>query len=249
MSYQQLGVISMLLLDETKLNLLLEQKKQFIGKTVVWDSILSSLSFLVSVVFASYSDFLGIPGHYFKIGFVILGLFFTGKSVRDVISSLKNSYTNVDLYNDINKLNQITHNHSIIAIKDTFSEFPNRFLLYFDTRWSCDLFINFKENINNESFITDGLSNRLKVPSSNISLQYIAQNIHEKFSVSHNEYRVYSHRLYLATISDFPPEFKDDEFIIDGVVYKWMSISDMESDDRIMEVNEDVVQFVKSNCS
>ena len=90
-------------------------------------------------------------------------MFFTAKSVHDVISSLKNSYTNVDLYNDINKLNQITHNHSIIAIKDTFSEFPNRFLLYFDTRWSCDLFINFKENINNESFITDGLSNRLKV--------------------------------------------------------------------------------------
>lgn len=239
----------MLLLDETKLNLLLEQKKQFIGKTVVLDSVISSASFLISVIFASYGDFLGIPGQYFKIGFVILGLVFTVKSVYDVIHSLKNSYTNVDLYNDINKLNQITHNHSIIAIKDTFSDFPNRFLLYFDTRWSCDLFINFKENINNESFIIDGLSNRLKIARSDISLQYVAQDINEKFSVSHNEYRVYSHRLYMATISEFPPEFKDNEFVIDGAVYKWMSISDMEADSRIMEVNEGIVQFVKSNCS
>lgn len=29
-----------ILIDDVKLNLLLEQKKQFIGKTIVWDSVL-----------------------------------------------------------------------------------------------------------------------------------------------------------------------------------------------------------------
>ena len=68
-------------------------------------------------------------------------------------------------------------------------------------------------------------------------------------SVSHNERRVYSHRLYWATVSDFPEVFQQNEFFIDGVEYKWKTIAEMECDDRIMEINEDIVNFVKKNCS
>lgn len=244
-----IGEITMILLDETKLNLLLEQKKQFIGKAVMWDSLLSALSFLVSVILASYHDILGVPGSWFKCIFVIIGLFFTVKSIHDIFCSLKNTYTASDLFHDINKLNQITHNHSIIAIKDTFSEYPNRFLLYFDSRWSCDLFLNFKENINNENFIATSVSNKLKINRSDISVDYIAQKIHEKYSVSHKEKRVYCHRLYLVSINNFSPELRKKSFEIDGTMYSWMSISEMEMDDHIMDVNEDIVQFVKNNCS
>lgn len=239
----------MILLDETKLNLLLEKKKRFIGKTVMWDSVLSAVSFLVSVFLASYRDILGIPGICFKCTFIIIGIFFTGKSIHDVYNSLKNTYTAADLFADINKLNQITHNHSIIAIKDSFSKYPNRFLLYFDSRWSCDLFLNFKENINNESFIISAVSHRLKINASDISIRYIAQSIHEKFSVSHKENRVYCHRLYLVSIKNFPSQLKKSTFEVDGTSYKWMSLSEMEMDQRIMEVNSDIVQFVKNNCS
>ena len=56
-----------ILLDDVKLNLLLEQKKQFIGKTVVWDSLLSAVSFLISVIWASYSDFFIISGIVIKL--------------------------------------------------------------------------------------------------------------------------------------------------------------------------------------
>lgn len=239
----------MILLDETKLNLLLEQKKHFIGKTVMWDSVLSAVSFLVSVFLASYSDILGIPGNYLKLIFVIIGIFFTVKSSHDVIKSLRNTYTASDLLADINKLNQITHNHSIIVIKDSFSKCPNRYLLYYDTRWSCDLFLNFKENINNESFIISGVSNRLKIDPSDISVKYITQKIHEKFSNSHKENRIYCHRLYLVSIKKFPNALKKNQFEVDGTQYKWMSIAEMEKDEQIMEINEDIVQFVKNNCS
>jgi hypothetical protein len=239
----------MILLDETKLNLLLETKKRFIGKTVMWDSVLSAVSFLVSVFLASYRDILGIHGIYFKCVFVMIGIFFTGKSIHDVYNSLKNTYTAEDLFNDINKLNQITHNHSIIVIKDSFSKYPNRFLLYFDPRWSCDLFLNFKENINNENFIISSISNRLKIDVADISISYIAQNIHEKYSVSHDENRVYCHRLYLVSIKNFPSNMKKGTFKVDGISYKWMSLSEMEENPRIMEVNSDIVQFVKNNCS
>ena len=239
----------MILLDEVKLNLLLERKKQFIGKNVTWDSILSAVSFLVSVFLASYPDIYGIPGNLLKYVFVTLGLFFTGKSIRDVYHSVKNSYTADDLFQDINKLNKITHPHSIVAIKDSFSKYPNRFLLYFDTRWSCDLFLNFKENINNEQFIREKVSNQLKVAPEDILIEYVSQEMHEKYSVSHKEPRVYFHRLYRVTLKRFPETLKQDTFEIEGTRYRWMSISEMEADRHMMETNSDVVAFVKNHCS
>ena len=51
--------------------------------------------------------------------------------------------------------------------------------------------------------------------------------------------------MYNDTRGEFSPEVKEDSFVLDGVSYKWMPIAEMEADDRIMEVNKDVVSFVK----
>lgn len=238
-----------ILVDETRLSLLLEKKKQFIGKRVVWDSILSSISFLISVFLASYNDIGFISGIVLKTIFVVLGLFFSGKSIYDVYWSKKNMYTHEDLYNDINKLNEITHNHSIIAIKDTFHEFPNRFLQYYDSRWSCYLFLNFKDHVNNERFITEGVSNKLKIKREEISVNYLAQQIHPKYSESHKEDRFYFHRLFEVSLLSVSDKMRADTFEIDGIKYRWMSIAEMEQDPVIMKKNSDVVRFVKENCN
>ena len=179
----------------------------------------------------------------------MLGLFFTAKSVKDIWSGAKNNYSKEDLFKDINKLNQITHNHSIIAIKDTYSEFPNRFLVYDEPKWNCKLFLNYKTNQNNEKFIIDHISHELKIKSEDISIEYMSQKIHEKYSQNHKEMRVYCHRLYQVTLKTFPNIMQDNSFEIDGVQYYWMSISEMERDSRIREVNQDIVDFVKENCS
>ncbi len=41
----------------------------------------------------------------------------------------------------------------------------------------------------------------------------------------------------------------NETFEIDGNKYRWMSVQEMESDERIMEINDDVVAFVKAKCS
>ena len=92
-----------ILIDDVKLNLLLEQKKSFIGKKVAWDSILSASSFLLSAIFASYGDIWIIPGLAFKIVFLLIGCIFTAKAILDVLKSSKNSYSYQDLLKDINK--------------------------------------------------------------------------------------------------------------------------------------------------
>ena len=223
----------------------MEKKKEFIGKNVVWDSSLSATSFLISVILATYEDFLGIPGIVLKTLFVILGLFFTGKSIVDIISSKKNNYTYEDLLSDINKLNEIAHNHSIVLIKDSFQRFPNRFLVYEDKRWECKLFLNYKENPNNEEFIKNHLSGDLKIELDDISLSYLGQRIHEKYSESAKEEKVYCHKFYTANIKHFPDKITQDSFEIDGKKYRWMTIIELEMDEEVQKKNRDILEFVK----
>ena len=40
----------------------------------------------------------------------------------------------------------------------------------------------------------------------------------------------------------------DDTFTIGEYSFTWMSLEDMEKDERIMEVNEEVIAFVRSKC-
>lgn len=236
-----------ILIDNVKLNLLLEQKKNFIGKKVAWDNILSASSFLISVIFASYDSVWKIPGIVFKTIFMIIGISFTIKSVIDVGNSRKNSYTYTDLLKDINTLNEITHNHSIVAIRDSFNKYPNRFLVYDDPKWKCKLFINYKDNINNESFIKDHICRELKVDTSDIEINYIAQNISEKISGRDNQKKVYCHKLFLMTIKNFPKNMKNDTFTFDGRTYHWKSIIELENDSEAMKKNADIIRFVKEN--
>lgn len=236
-----------LLIDDVRLNLLLEQKKNFIGKKVAWDSILSACSFLISVIFASYKEVCNIPGVVFKIVFMIAGIAFSIIAVCDVYKSIKNSYSYEDLLRDINTLNEITHNHSIIAIRDSFKEYSNKFLVYDDLKWNCCLFINYRDNVNNESFIKDHLSRELKVDVSKIKVTYISQNISEKVSGRDNKKKVYCHKLFLVTIEAFPQSMKEDSFECDGRTYHWRSIVELESDDVAMEKNSDIIGFVKEN--
>ena len=234
-----------ILIDDVKLNLLLETKKSFIGKNVAWDSFLSALSFLISVVLASYSGLFGIPGVVLKTIFVILGIIFTTKSIADIYSSKKNNYSYSDLLSDINKLNEITHNHSIVVIKDTFNKYPNRMLVYDDTRWDCKFFLNYKENANNESFIKQHLSQELKIESHDIGLEYLGQRIHEKFSESAHEKKVYSHKFYLATIRNFSDLMRKDSFECDGRQYYWMTVPELEQDRNVQKKNSDILEYVK----
>lgn len=212
---------------------------------MAWDSFLSAFSFLISVLLASYRDFFGLPGIALKTVFVVLGVGFTFKSLADIHDSSKNNYSYSDLLSDINKLNEITHNHSIVIIKDTFNRYPNRLLVYDDTRWNCKFFLNYKENPNNESFIKQHISQELKIETFDITLDCLGQQIHEKFSESTHEEKVYSHRFYLAKISKFPDMMLQDSFECDGKQYYWMTVPELEQDENVQKKNNDILGYVK----
>lgn len=234
-----------LLIDKTKLELLLVKKKQHIGKTLTLDSLMSSISFLISVYFASYETVLGISGNTLKVVFSLLGIVFLFKSIYDLWKNKKCNYTYNDLFTDINTLNEITHNHSIVIVKDSFNKHPGRFLVYDDNAWGCRLFINYKENENNEDFIKSHLSSELKVDISDITLKFTTMKIHEKLSQRDKINKMYCHKFYLADIKKFPLNTKNDTFTIDGKTYHWVSIATLEADKNAMAKNSDVISFVK----
>ena len=237
-----------LLIDKTDLELLLEKKREYIGKKVTIDTIIAGVSFLLSAFTASYNDILGISGIVLKTIFCVIGMAYIIKIIFDIIDMYKNKYDHNILAQDIISLNKIQHNHSLIAIKDTFDNESQRFLVYDDERWDCKLFLNYKtSDYDNEAYVTENISADLGIAKRNISCKYITSKVQEKYSVSHNENRIYNHRLYEVTIHKFPEIMKKADFVVNGKHYYWMTIEEMEKDKRIMSVNMDVVDFVKEN--
>ena len=139
-----------------------------------------------------------------------------------------------------------THNHSIIIIKDNFNEFSNKFLVYDDTVWNCMLFPNCRDSINNETYIADNISKKFGINKNSIKIEYKGSKISKKISKKDNNKKTYFHKFFLVIISDFPKYMKNDEFIHNGKTYHWKTIIDLESDNNVMNKNEDVLSFIKT---
>ena len=56
---------------------------------------------------------------------------------------------------------------------------------------------------------------------------------------------VHKRRLYEVTLSKYSEKMKKDSFVVNGKRYYWMSVTEMEKDENIMEKNREVVDFVK----
>lgn len=237
-----------MLIDSTELKLLLERKRDSIGKSVQGvDVLFAGVTFGLSILYADFQNLGFISGDSVRTVCIILSIAFSIRGIIMILKSVKDKYGHTELYDDIEKLNGIQHRFSIVAVKDTFNQYPNRFLLYYDERWDCKFFFSYKTVDNDTDNIITKLSNELKVDRSNIKIDFKTEQIQQKYSVSHNEDRVYDHRVYSAEISKFRRGLTADEFEIDGKKYYWMTIQDMERDERIKEVNLDVVSLIKES--
>ena len=181
---------------------------------------------------------------------VVFGIVLTIYGIYEIIYSGRNHFDSNKLYQSIEEQNLMKeHPHSIVLIKDTFNQHTNRYLLYYDSRWNCKLFLNYSTITSGikevEANISKHLQMELKVADYDIKGAYEFEKVHEKFSISSQENKCYRHRFYKYVISNFSENLKRDCFEIDGKKFYWMSIAEMECDSRIMEVNSDIVNMVK----
>lgn len=158
----------------------------------------------------------------------------------------KNEYTHETLYKGIKKLDEIQHNHSLVIIKNTFEKNADKYLVYFDERWECKLFLNYKtQTYNDEQNIINNVSSDLRINPELIHCNYIASKIQEKYSHSHKENRIYNHRLYEVSIDQFDIDMKKSDFKKEEKHYYWMTMDQMQNDSEIQKKNLDVIDFVK----
>lgn len=241
--------MSSMLIDETDIKLLLERHRGDIGHKTELADIFAGFTFTMQSLFASYGGLLGIPPNLWRLAFVVFGAMFMIRGIILTIKASRQNYTHEALYEDIINMDRISHKFSIVAIKDGYNQYPNKFLLYYDERWACWFFPNYRtasDESENIKSICSKLSGQLKISPDSIKLEPKAEAIHEKYSVSDSINKVYDHKLYDAAFAEYPAGIRNGHFVIDGTKYAWMSISEMESDPRIIDINQDVVGFVKT---
>lgn len=237
-------------IDEKDLKLLLEKKREQIGNKPGWELFLTGLLFFLPIIGTDFKkDIWIIDGIVYKTVCIIIGIILTIIGLIRMIKNLvKKKYNHNILFNDIVKLEKPVKKYSLVAIKNTFAKFANKFLLYYDEQWDCKFFINFSTlATGNDKNIIEKLSNMLNIDKSLIETEYITKQVQVKYSTESETMNTYEHIVYKAVISEFTSTLKKKEFEIDGKKFYWMTIQEMEKDLRISEVNSDVVALIKSS--
>lgn len=130
------------------------------------------------------------------------------------------------------------HRHAIIVICDK----SGNYLQYYEKKWDSFLFLNCKiEDEDDTTKVENEVFNKLKVNT--INIKYVFSKIHTKFSVKDKCDKEYHHYFYRVMVD--LDKFKDREFNINGVDFKWFSNDELLNDKRIMEVNSDIVEYLK----
>lgn len=116
-----------LLIDTKDLELLVEKKRDYIGNQVTFDTWIAAVSFILSVLTAQYDQIGLLSGNQIKTIFILIGIIYLMKIGK---RSMMKKYDHENLIVDINNLNLIQHNHSLVIIKHS-----EHYLLYDDERW------------------------------------------------------------------------------------------------------------------
>ena len=138
-------------------------------------------------------------------------------------------------------LSNTMHEFSLLAIKNP----DGKYLQIYDDRWKTWLFPYIRSSEDNKANIDKFASNLL---NKEVKTEYISTAKHCKYSVSDDFYKIFNHKLYRLLPDSLPENIPDDTSTIGEYSFKWMSLEDMEKDERIMEVNEEVIAFVRSKC-
>ena len=132
--------------------------------------------------------------------------------------------------------------HAIIVIKNE----KNEYLQYFDEKWNSYLFINCKmENRDDVSSIDRELKQSLGISKEDINLFFTGERIHRKFSQSAKIEKEYQHYFYKIELLKPIKQFEQKEFEYLDKKYKWFSFNELTKDERIQEVNSDIVGYIR----
>lgn len=123
------------------------------------------------------------------------------------------------------------------------------YLVYYDERWDCWLFMNYKarhREYEAEPEVKEALVERFHVNTDDLYVHYLTAQRLEKYSVPHDERRQYRHNYYeLHVMVDPGPEWMfEKEFSVDGTKYAWMTEEELRNDENTWSKNHEVLEYV-----
>lgn len=123
------------------------------------------------------------------------------------------------------------------------------YLVYYDTRWNCWLFMNYKakrRDYEAEPELREAVAKRFHVQEEYLYVHYLTAQRLEKYSVPHQEMRQYRHNYYeLHVMSDPGPEWMlQKNFVVDGTKYAWMTEDELRNDESTRAKNSEVLEYV-----
>lgn len=227
------------MIRDDELRKALQSRRNVIGFTPFWESFATFATGIFYLPAALAEGCAIVRWAMLAIGLLVVAYGIAGMVRRKDVTE--------ELYKEIAAMNIISS--SIIALREPGVSDSNRYLLYRDEQWNCWFFPNRHSTANvadDERDILNFLSAEFKVPQGDCSLELRGTESSVKLSTEHNEERHYDYRLYDATVKTMPSAWSaEGEFTVGGHACRFMSIAEMLSNERIKEVNHDVVDMVR----
>lgn len=243
----------MLHIEENKLKLFLLNRKSKIEnpKYSGIGEIISSISLIVTLSLADFNQVTIINSLYFQIVVWIISITLLLFGIYIFIKSLINYYSVDNLFKEIVNLDtNIEHSFDIIILKN--SDTSGKYLLFKSKRWKCWLFPNYRcssmpfNETEEVSYIEKCIKRDLKI-STNVSIQYLGNDISNKNSVPNNVEKKYNFHYFVVANYNFI--FNDKKkFRFNGKKYCWKTLDSMYSNKNIIKKNKDVLDYIREKC-
>ena len=233
-------------IEESDLNNVLLAHRGAIGSLSVTHGVVDAVAgiFYIATAFSA-----GFPPVALAV-LAIIGLLFSCYGCQQWLRARGNRYTDRQLFEDIKRMDRTEVRSSLIAVKGCGEYFGNRFLLYHDDGWNCDFLPNRKTTDpapDEARRLAAYLSEQYDIPLDDFSIAFITDAESQKECAEHeNQIRYYHYRLYCATVLRMPEKWSDAAFQTSaGKQCRWMSIDEMFADERIRQINGDVITAVR----
>lgn len=244
-----------IVIDENELKLIIEKNRDSITDRRNWiDNIGTAGSLFLTIMSSDFKDLWIIKADYIQYTVWLITGYYLLKGCKTWWKNRKSQFDKDVLYQKISEKSEIEKApFSIIIIKDDFSEFSNRFLVYEDGRWGCKLFLNyFMQSSDAESEKENQLesvSNYLKIHKNKMTIDYLFMKESTKYSPTSQKNKTYNFYYYHVKIKEeaFSNKMKRSSFEIDGRTFKWMSMDELWNDRATIEKNSDVLRVVKND--
>lgn len=244
---------TMLNIDEDKLKLLLQKRKNMIEKQKYGGigDIVSGISLAVTLSVSDYSQITFISPVFFKCVAWIITCIILGYGIYQFLKNILMFYTIDNLYSEISDLDpQREHPFDIIVIRDTGKS--GRYLTFKSKRWKCWLFPNY--HCSDGAFNTSEEKNHIKEYlkrdlhiKEEINITYIGNEINKKYSVGDRVNKKYNFHYFQIEGSQSIGGGRK-RFRCNGKKYCWKTLDEMYSSKNTVKKNENVLDYVRKKC-